>query len=153
MIQIDSDKSTLEKRASMTQRPVLEKTLNSKCLRLEGSNFRLGGIAPITRAVPSFLALNERIFLMRLVVWVAYQKENWVHPQSWKQYPLSVPASRLPFPAHGLSRYEQETIANYNAGEQTAILYTRDKAVMRKPWHACCGLSRYIHSYRAGRGI
>ncbi len=25
-----------------------------KCLRLEGSNFRLGGIAPITRAVPSF---------------------------------------------------------------------------------------------------
>ena len=32
-----------------------------------------------------------------------------------------------------LSRYEQETIANYNAGEQTAILYTRDKAVMRKP--------------------
>ncbi len=31
-----------------------------------------------------------------------------------------------------LSRYEQETIINYNAGEQTAILYTRDKAVMRK---------------------
>lgn len=31
-----------------------------------------------------------------------------------------------------LSRYEQETIANYNAGEQTATLYTRDKAVMRK---------------------
>ena len=31
-----------------------------------------------------------------------------------------------------LSRYEQETIVNYNAGEQTAILYTRDKAVMRK---------------------
>ena len=26
----------------------------AKCLRLEGSNFRLGGIAPITRAVPSF---------------------------------------------------------------------------------------------------
>ena len=25
-----------------------------KCLRLEGSNFRLGGIAPITRAIPSF---------------------------------------------------------------------------------------------------
>ena len=25
-----------------------------KCLRLEGSNFRLGGIALITRAVPSF---------------------------------------------------------------------------------------------------
>ena len=31
-----------------------------------------------------------------------------------------------------LSRYEQETIVNYNAGEQTAILYTRDKAIMRK---------------------
>ena len=31
-----------------------------------------------------------------------------------------------------LSRYEQETIINYNAGDQTATLYTRDKAVMRK---------------------
>lgn len=31
-----------------------------------------------------------------------------------------------------LSRYEQETIVNYSAGEQTATLYTRDKAVMRK---------------------
>lgn len=31
-----------------------------------------------------------------------------------------------------LSRYEQETVVNYNAEEQTAILYTRDKAVMRK---------------------
>ena len=31
-----------------------------------------------------------------------------------------------------LSRYEQETIVNYNAGDQTATLYTRDKAVMRK---------------------
>jgi hypothetical protein len=31
-----------------------------------------------------------------------------------------------------LSRYEQETIVNYNAGEQTATLYTSDKAVMRK---------------------
>ena len=31
-----------------------------------------------------------------------------------------------------LSRYEQETIVNYNAGEQTTTLYTRDKAVMRK---------------------
>ena len=31
-----------------------------------------------------------------------------------------------------LSRYEQETIVNYNAGEQTATVYTRDKAVMRK---------------------
>ena len=32
-----------------------------------------------------------------------------------------------------LSRYGQESILNYNAGEQTATLYTRDKAVMRKP--------------------
>ena len=31
-----------------------------------------------------------------------------------------------------LSRYEQESILNYNAGERTAILYTRDKVVMRK---------------------
>ena len=39
-----------------------------KCLRLEGSNFRLGGIAPITRAVPSFR------FPMRLAVWVVCLK-------------------------------------------------------------------------------
>ena len=31
-----------------------------------------------------------------------------------------------------LSRYEQETIVNYNAGEQTATVYTRDRTVMRK---------------------
>ena len=31
-----------------------------------------------------------------------------------------------------LSRLEQETIVNYNAGERTATVYTRDKAVMRK---------------------
>ncbi len=31
-----------------------------------------------------------------------------------------------------LLRYEQETVVNYNAGEQTATVYTRDKAVMRK---------------------
>ena len=31
-----------------------------------------------------------------------------------------------------LSRYERESILNYNAGEQTATLYTRDKAIMRK---------------------
>ena len=30
------------------------------------------------------------------------------------------------------SRYEQETIVSYNAGEQTSTIYTRDKAVMRK---------------------
>ena len=47
-----------------------EKPLFHKCLRLEGSNFRLGGIAPITRAVPSFRVP------MRLAVSVAWQKEN-----------------------------------------------------------------------------
>ena len=31
-----------------------------------------------------------------------------------------------------LTRLEQETIINFNAGEQTATLYTRDPAVMRK---------------------
>ena len=31
-----------------------------------------------------------------------------------------------------LSKYEQETAINFNAGEQTAVVYTRDKAVMRK---------------------
>ncbi len=46
------------------------KPLEKKCLRLEGSNFRLGGIAPITRAVPSFRVS------MRLAVSVAWQKGN-----------------------------------------------------------------------------
>ncbi len=31
-----------------------------------------------------------------------------------------------------LSKYEQETIINFNAGEQLATVYTRDKTVMRK---------------------
>ena len=31
-----------------------------------------------------------------------------------------------------ISRQEQETIVNYNAAEQTATVYTRDKAVMRR---------------------
>ena len=31
-----------------------------------------------------------------------------------------------------LSRYEQETVINYNAEEQTATVYTRDRTVMRK---------------------
>ena len=31
-----------------------------------------------------------------------------------------------------LSRYEQETIINFNAGEEKAVLYTRDPAVMKK---------------------
>lgn len=31
-----------------------------------------------------------------------------------------------------LTRYEQETVINFNAGEQMATVYTRDKAVMRR---------------------
>ena len=31
-----------------------------------------------------------------------------------------------------LTKYEQETIINFNAGETDATVYTRDKAVMRK---------------------
>ena len=31
-----------------------------------------------------------------------------------------------------LTRYEQETIINFNAGDQTATLYTRDPAIIRK---------------------
>jgi hypothetical protein len=31
-----------------------------------------------------------------------------------------------------LSRYEQETVINFNAGEQTATLYTRDSAIIRR---------------------
>jgi len=32
-----------------------------------------------------------------------------------------------------LTKYEMETVVNYNVGEQTVTVYTRDKAVMRKP--------------------
>ena len=31
-----------------------------------------------------------------------------------------------------LSRFEQETIINFNAGEEMATVYTRDPAVMRR---------------------
>ena len=31
-----------------------------------------------------------------------------------------------------ISRYEQETVINFNAGESKATLYTRDPTVMRK---------------------
>ena len=31
-----------------------------------------------------------------------------------------------------LTRYEMETTINFNAEEGTAVLYTRDKAVMRR---------------------
>ena len=31
-----------------------------------------------------------------------------------------------------ISRYEQETVINFNAGESKATLYTRDATVMRK---------------------
>ncbi len=30
-----------------------------------------------------------------------------------------------------LTKYEMETVVNYNAGEQTATVYTRYKSVMR----------------------
>ncbi len=31
-----------------------------------------------------------------------------------------------------LTKYEQVTIINFNAGEQEAVVYTRDKTVMRR---------------------
>ncbi|MCI9401703.1 MAG: hypothetical protein HFJ07_18360 [Lachnospiraceae bacterium] len=31
-----------------------------------------------------------------------------------------------------LIKYEMEMVVNYNAGEQTATVYTRDKSVMRR---------------------
>lgn len=31
-----------------------------------------------------------------------------------------------------LTKYEQETVINFNAGEKNATIYTRDKAVIRK---------------------
>lgn len=31
-----------------------------------------------------------------------------------------------------LTKYEMETVVNFNAGEQTATVYTRDKSVMRR---------------------
>ena len=31
-----------------------------------------------------------------------------------------------------LSKYEQETIISFNAGEKDAVIYTRDPAVMRQ---------------------
>lgn len=31
-----------------------------------------------------------------------------------------------------LTKYEMETVVNYNAAEQTATVYTRDKSVMRR---------------------
>ena len=43
-----------EKYVLVVLRQSSNKSSKFKCLRLEGSNFRLGGIAPITRAVPSF---------------------------------------------------------------------------------------------------
>ena len=31
-----------------------------------------------------------------------------------------------------LTKYEMETVVNYNAGEQSATVYTRDRSVMRR---------------------
>ncbi len=42
-----------------------------------------------------------------------------------------------------LSRYGQETIVNYNAGEQTATVCTGDKAVMRKHQLSQAGGNQY----------
>ena len=39
-----------------------------------------------------------------------------------------------------LTKYEMETVVNYNAGEQTATVYTRDKSVMRR-------LDRLVEDY------
>lgn len=39
-----------------------------------------------------------------------------------------------------LTKYEMETVVNYNAGEQTATVYTRDRSVMRK-------LDRLVEDY------
>lgn len=39
-----------------------------------------------------------------------------------------------------LTKYEMETVVNYNAGGQTAIVYTRDKSVM-------CKLNRLVADY------
>ncbi len=47
-----------------------KKSSKHECLQLERSNFRLGGIAPISWAVPPFRVL------MRLAVSVAWQKGN-----------------------------------------------------------------------------
>ncbi len=39
-----------------------------------------------------------------------------------------------------LTKYEMETVVNYNAREQTAIVYTRNKLVMSK-------LDRFVTDY------
>ncbi|MDE6873993.1 MAG: hypothetical protein K2P87_06005, partial [Lachnospiraceae bacterium] len=50
-------------------------------LRLGGSNFRLGGIAPITRAVPSFEFLCALPFRLcgREEIDFPYKVENYIH--------------------------------------------------------------------------
>ena len=35
-------------------------------------------------------------------------------------------------PMNGLTKYEQEAIINFNVGEADAVVFTRDKSVMRK---------------------
>ena len=44
-----------------------------------------------------------------------------------------------------LSKYEQETIINFNAGERNATLYTRDRKVMKE---MDALVSRYPDVYR-----
>ena len=43
-----------------------------------------------------------------------------------------------------LTKYEMETVVNYNAGEQTATVYTRDKS-----GSACGGLSWQLQTAKA----
>ena len=42
-----------------------------------------------------------------------------------------------------LSRFEMETVINYNAEEKTATVYTRDKTVMRKLDTLCARLPEH----------
>lgn len=44
-----------------------------------------------------------------------------------------------------LTKYEMETVVNYNAGEQMATVYTRDKSVMRR---LDCLVADYPDSYK-----
>lgn len=39
-----------------------------------------------------------------------------------------------------LTKYEMETVVNYNAAEQTTTVYTRDKSVMRSQSGQSCSM-------------
>ena len=80
----------------------MSKASKIKCLRLEGSNFRLGGIAPITRAVPSFLRSTSAFSSCALPFQLRSRKEidfpHKVENNIHFLYPFPVHL----FPAHGL---------------------------------------------------